>query len=119
MTMTRTGWIIWTPRVLTILFTCFISLFALDVFVEGRPWTEILAALLIHLIPCYLLILVLVLAWRRPWIGAAACTVLAAAYAAMAWRHLTWILFIALPLLGIAALFWFSWRVQRPRQPEG
>jgi hypothetical protein len=118
MTMTRTGWIVWTPRVLTILFTCFISLFALDVFEDGRPWTEILAALLIHLIPAYLLILVLVLAWRRPWIGAAACTVLASVYAAWAWRHLTWILFIALPLLGIAALFWLSWRVQRPRQPE-
>jgi len=44
--------------------------------------------------------------------------VLASVYAAWAWRHLTWILFIALPLLGIAALFWLSWRVQRPRQPE-
>ena len=90
MNWTRVDWILWTPRVLSILFACFISLFALDVFVEGRPWTEILVALLIHLIPTYLLILVLVLAWRRPWIGAAAYFVLACASVAMEWRHRGW-----------------------------
>lgn len=118
MTWTRNNWIVWTPRVLSILFACFISLFALDVFVEGRPWTETLVALLIHLIPTYLLILILVFAWRRPWVGSAAYTALAAAYAVTAWRHPTWILVIAVPLLVIAALFWLSWRTMRTARTD-
>ncbi|MFZ5927090.1 MAG: DUF7670 domain-containing protein [Acidobacteriota bacterium] len=118
MTWTRKDWIVWTPRVLAILFACFISLFALDVFVEGRPWTETLVALLMHLIPTYVLILILVIAWRRPWVGAAAYTALALAYAIFAIfarRHATtWILgIVALPLLVIACLFWLSWRTMR------
>ncbi len=115
MTLTRTDWIVWTPRVLAILFACFVSLFALDVFVEGRPWTGILVALLIHLIPTYVLILVLVLAWRRPWIGALAYGALAVAYAILARRHETWILVISVPLLVVAGLFYWSWRITASR----
>lgn len=113
MAWTRNGWIVWTPRVLSILFACFLSLFALDVFAEGRPWTETLVALLVHLIPTYVLILILVIAWRRPWVGAAAYTLLALAYAIFAHRHPTWILAISVPLLVIACLFWASWRTLR------
>lgn len=110
---TREDWILWTPRVLSILFACFISLFALDVFAEGRPWTEILTALLIHLIPTYVILLLLALAWRRPWIGAAGYAALALAYAAMAWRHPLWVATIGGPLLLIAGLYWLSWKTAR------
>lgn len=118
MTWNRNDWIIWTPRVLSILFACFISLFALDVFAEGRPWTETLVALLMHLIPTYVLILILVFAWRRPWVGALAYTALAIAYAVMAGRHPSWILAIAVPLLVTAGLFWLSWRATRSPRAE-
>lgn len=118
MNWTREDWILWTPRVLSILLICFISLFSLDVFEEGRPWTETLVALLMHLIPAYVLILILVFAWRRPWVGAIAYTALAVAYAVWAWRHMPWILIIAVPLLVTAGLFWVSWRVSRARQAE-
>ncbi len=113
MKWTRKDWIVWTPRVLSILFICFISLFALDVFEEGRSWTEILVALLMHLIPSYVLILILVFAWRRPWVGTIAYTALAIAYGVIARRHLSWILVIAVPLLVMAVLFWLSWRASR------
>lgn len=118
MQWTRNDWIVWTPRVLSILFICFISMFALDVFVEGRPWTEILVALLMHLIPAYVLILILVLAWRRPWVGTVAYAALAVAYAVMAWGRRSWILIIAAPLLVTACLFWLSWRASRAPKAE-
>ena len=57
---------------LSILFIAFLSLFALDVFGVGySPW-ETLVALTMHLIPTFLLIAVLVAAWRWPWVGALA-----------------------------------------------
>jgi hypothetical protein len=60
----------WAPRVLSIAFIAFLSLFALDVF-DGRLgfWQTVLA-LLIHLIPVFVLIAVLILAWRWEWVGA-------------------------------------------------
>ncbi len=118
MKLTRKDCIVWMPRILSILFICFISLFALDVFVEGRPWMEILVALLMHLIPTYVLILILVFAWRRPWVGTIAYTALAVAYAIMAREHSTWILVIAVPLLVMASLFWLSWRASRAPKAE-
>lgn len=115
MTGNRTRWIVWTPRILSILFICFISMFALDVFEQGRPWTEVLGALLVHLIPSYVLILILALAWRRPLAGAIGYLALALAYSVFAIRrgHWDWSLIIAGPLLLVAALFLMSWRAAR------
>jgi len=66
-----TRWVLyWSPRVLTIAFIAFLSMFALDVFREVRGFREILLALAIHLIPSFMLIAVLLVAWRWEWIGA-------------------------------------------------
>ena len=51
----------WLPRVLSILFIIFISLFALDVFEEPQ-W---FLALIIHLIPSYILIAITIVAWKN------------------------------------------------------
>src|ERR1035441_3495384 len=45
----------WTPRIICILFACFVSIFALDVFQENHGFWNTLLALLIHLIPTGLL----------------------------------------------------------------
>jgi hypothetical protein len=55
----------WLPRVLSILFIVFISVFALDAFNEPK-W---LLALLIHLIPTYILIIETIIAWKYEKIG--------------------------------------------------
>ena len=54
----------WTPRALSILFIAFLSMFALDVFGEGLSFWQTLLALTMHLIPSFILIAALVLAWR-------------------------------------------------------
>ncbi|MEJ5369207.1 MAG: hypothetical protein WHT08_12860 [Bryobacteraceae bacterium] len=111
--MSRKNWLVWAPRILLILFACSLSVFALDVFVEGRPWGEMLLAFLVHLTPAWLVLLVLILAWRWPWIGAAGCVLLAVTYALWARGHGSWILVISGPLLVIAGLFFWSWRAAR------
>jgi hypothetical protein len=61
----------WTPRILGILFVAFLSLFALDVFGEGYGFWKTVLALLVHLIPSFVLVAALALAWRWEWVGAA------------------------------------------------
>src|SRR3974390_3392185 len=60
----------WTPRVLSLAFIAFLSLFALDVFGEHLGFWRTIVALCRHLIPSFVLLAALVLAWRWEWIGA-------------------------------------------------
>ena len=70
----------WAPRLLTIAFLAFLSLFALDVFGTGRGFWWTLQAFLVHMIPMFVLAGVLALAWRWEWVGALVFGVAAAAY---------------------------------------
>ena len=63
----------------------FLSLFALDVFSEGYGFWETILALLIHLIPVYIVVIVLVIAWRREWVGAVLFNALALFYLVWSW----------------------------------
>ena len=100
----------WTPRVICIAFAIFLSLFALDVFNEHLGFGRTLLALLIHLLPVYIVLLVLAIAWRREWVGAAGFAGLAMWYAKGVWhRHPDWVAVIGGPILVIAALFLVNW----------
>jgi len=100
----------WTPRAICIAFAIFLSMFALDVFGEGYGFWKTLLALFIHLVPVYMVLAVLVIAWRWEWVGALGFAGLAIWYAKWAWpRHPIWILGIGGPLLVIAALFLVNW----------
>ena len=70
MKMTTKRLLYWLPRVLCILFAMFLSMFALDVFSEDHAPGETVLALIIHLIPTYLVVIALVVAWRWEWVGA-------------------------------------------------
>lgn len=59
----------WTPRVLGIIFIFLISILALDAFSEGYSFWIAIGAFLIHLVPSFMLILVLLIAWKREEIG--------------------------------------------------
>ncbi len=59
----------WSPRILGILAILFISIFALDAFEPGLTLWEQLGAFLIHLIPTFFLLLLLLIAWKREMLG--------------------------------------------------
>ena len=84
----------WSPRILCIVFAMFLSLFALDVFSEGYGFAETILALLIHLIPTYLVAIALVIAWR--------------------WERVGAILFIALALFNLVTSRGESWIISGP-----
>jgi len=59
----------WLPRLLCILAILFVSIFALDAFSpELSLWRQI-GAFLIHLTPSFILLGLLILAWKREFIG--------------------------------------------------
>ena len=104
----------WTPRALCILFAAFISIFAADVFGEGRGFWQTAFALLMHLIPTFLIVAVLVVSWRREWIGGILFIVLGLLYVVWAWNRpfARWYVFlmIAGPPILTGALFLLNWR---------
>ena len=101
----------WSPRILCILFAAFLSLFALDVFGEGLGLWETILALLIHLVPVYIVVIVLIVAWRWEWVGAVLFSVLAAFYVVQAWGRFHWSVYAAIsgPSVLLGALFLFNW----------
>jgi hypothetical protein len=99
----------WTPRALCILFACFLGVFAADVFREGSGFWETGVALLMHLIPVFIVLLVLVLAWRREWIGGVFFNVLGLYYFFSNLRHLGWVVIVSGPLFLIGILFFVNW----------
>ncbi len=103
----------WAPRVLCIAYALFISLFALDVFGEGRNFWETAFALFMHLIPTFLIVILLVVSWRREWVGGVFFLVLAVLYVISSWNRpmITWgtYLLIAGPLVVTGALFLINW----------
>ena len=107
----------WSPRVLGLGITLFLAAFALDVFGEQHGALATALALAVHLVPALVALGVLVLAWRRPWIGAVAFLGLAVGYAAMVPRRPDWILIIGGPLALVGLLFAASWRAER--RPPG
>lgn len=107
--MTGTGRaLVWAPRILGIAVALFIGVFALDALGEG------LRAILLHLVPTFVLLLTVLLAWQRPWVGALVFSALAVVYAATVPERPDWILVISGPLLAVGLLFLWSWR-----QPTG
>ena len=100
---------LWAPRVLGILATLFIGAFALDAF-EGRSVRAALPGFLLHLLPAFLPLAAVLLAWRRPVVGALIFLGLAIAYAVTTPERPDWILAVAGPLALVGLLYLLSWR---------
>jgi hypothetical protein len=101
----------WTPRILSILFVLFLSLFALDVFGEGYGFWKTVLALFIHLIPSLILVAALTLAWRWEWIGAVLFIGFGVWYLVISWGRFDWtapLIIAGIPLL-VGVLFLVGW----------
>ena len=101
----------WTPRVLCILFAIFLSVFALDVFSEGYGLWQTIGALLLHLVPTSIVVIVLLIAWRWEWVGTVLFSALAVFYVVWTWGRFPLVTYLAMsgPLVLISVLFLFNW----------
>ena len=107
MTKSALKLVLWTPRILGIVVSLILGVFAFDAVDEG------IAAFLLHLAPTVLLLLVVAASWRWEWVGGAVFIILAVLYGVPAWSRGDWLLVISGPLLLVGLLFLWSWRHHR------
>jgi hypothetical protein len=110
----------WAPRAAAILFIFFISLFSLDVFEMEGTLLEKLGGFLIHNIPSFGLLALLIIAWKRPAVGFVAFFAAAIFFAVFFIRDiqaLPSLLLLVAPILLVAFLFYADWKWLLPRPP--
>ena len=62
-------YVTWALRILLIIMILFFALFSFDVFEEGKGFWDVVAAFLMHNIPSFVMIIILVIAWKRENVG--------------------------------------------------
>jgi hypothetical protein len=98
--------IYWAPRVLSILFIAFLSLFSLDVFEEATSFWQVVVGLLMHNIPSFVLAGV----GGVMFIAAGLLYISFGIKNAPDWPStIMWSLIIAGPAFLIGALFFINW----------
>jgi len=113
------GFIHWTPRVLSILFLLFLAMFSLDVIEPGRGIGEIAIGLFMHNIPVFVLLILLVIAWKHEIVGAVVFILAGLLYIvsiivsgmmnSFEWYMLSWPLTISGPAFLVGGLFLAEW----------
>jgi hypothetical protein len=103
---------LWIPRVLAIAIALYFGVFAQDAFAEGAGFWHSVAAFLLHLTPTFAVLGVVYLAWHRPWLGALVFLSFAAVYSLSSLHHLSWILWIGVPLAVTGVLYLVSWKAR-------
>lgn len=109
--MKPSKFIFWSPRILSLALVAFISLFAFDVFDGPFSWWMILA-FFIHLLPSFILLAFVVVAWRCEVVGAVGFLLFALWYCWQAKEMWVWSLIIAGPSLVIAYLYYKNWVIK-------
>jgi hypothetical protein len=107
----RVGLTTWAARLASIVFALFLSIFAMDVFSEGLGFGKSIIALLMHLIPSMLILLVLLISWNWEWVGGLVYILLGFLYIYVSRNRFEWsnIAIITLPLFALGILFWIGW----------
>ena len=109
----------WIPRVICILAILFISMFAADAFAPELTIWQQLGAFLMHLIPSFILLALLIVAWKWELIGGVIFTVIGIGLSPFIFQHnyamnqsvsmsLFIILMITFPFIVVGVLFIIS-----------
>ena len=106
----------WTPRIISILFILFLSLFSLDVISPEHSFWEIVIGLLVHNIPAFILAIVLAISWRYEIVGGLVFMLAGILYIlslflnpVFEWYMISWSIMIAGPAFLIGILFMMNW----------
>jgi hypothetical protein len=114
------GFLFWTPRIISILFILFLSIFSFDVFDSCEGFFQCAGALFMHSIPSLLLLVFLVVAWKYELVGAIGFFGFGLFYIiTMAFNApsiligISWALIIAGPAIIVGVLFFWDWKKKR------
>jgi len=118
------------PRILGILATLFISIFALDAFRQGLSIWQQLAGFAIHLIPSLILLIVLIVAWKRELAGGIIFTLIGLVFTPIVFyhnynlNHSVWIslgiiIMVTFPFIVTGVLFIIYHFIRKNQAPTG
>ncbi|MHB8830991.1 MAG: DUF7670 domain-containing protein [Patescibacteria group bacterium] len=114
------GFVFWAPRILSILFILFLAMFSLDIFEGNYGFWGTILGLFMHNIPSLVLLLVLIIAWKRELVGATVFFLAGLAYIVSVVSRsqfepyvISYSFIIAGPAFVIAALFLIGWQRKR------
>jgi hypothetical protein len=110
----------WTPRIASIVFIVFLTLFSLDVFGMGLGFWGTLLAFIMHSVPSIILTIALLISWKYEIVGGIGFALGGLLYigmiifnSAFEWYMLAWAVQIAGPAFFISVLFFMNWFKKR------
>ena len=105
----------WAPRIISILFALFISMFGFDVFDMGIGFPEIILAFFMDMLPAILVAMMIILAWKWELVGTILCAGLGLFYIFGMNYDMDFVVFLLIPMpLFILAVLWFlAWRQKK------
>jgi hypothetical protein len=113
----------WTPRILSIIFILFLALFSLDIFDGNYGFWGTILGLFMHNIPSFILLIILIISWKREWIAGFVFIFAGLAYIITIFMNMltspfefymiSYSLIIAGPAILIGILFLLNWRKRK------
>lgn len=119
----------WLPRIICILTILFISIFALDAFNPEKTMWQQIGDFLMHLIPSFVLTILLIIAWKWELIGGILFTLIGLGFSPFifthnysmnqsVWMSLMIILVITIPFVIVGILFIVSHKMKKKDYPS-
>jgi hypothetical protein len=108
--------IYWTPRILAMVFIAFLMLFSLDVISPELSFWQIVGGMLMHNIPAFILLIILIISRKYEIVGGIAFILAGLLYITMLFMNhferymLSWSLTIAGPAFLVGILFLINWK---------
>lgn len=126
---TPNKFLFWAPRVLSIIYILWLMLFSLDVFSESLGFWGTAVGLFMHNVPALILLVILIISWKRELVGAIVFNFSGLVYAFWLlrvphpffvmraqdpWKMiLSCLLLISVPSILIGVLFLANWILKR------
>ncbi|MBU0758678.1 MAG: hypothetical protein KKF44_11525 [Nanoarchaeota archaeon] len=100
----------YTPRVLSVFYLLFISMFSFDVFGEGYAFWEMILGFFMHLLPSFVLLTITIIAWKKEKLGGILFIGLSIIFTVFfkTYMEIISFLLISFPLFFIGVLFLFN-----------
>ena len=119
----------WSPRILGIGAILFVSMFSLDAFEPGLPLSRQLLNFMMHLIPSFVLLVLLIIGWKKPYLGGILFAIIGVVLSPFVyilnynrthsiWISLAIILIITVPFIVVGILFLISHFQNRRKNSE-
>ena len=100
----------WAPRIIALIYIGFLSLFALDAFDENHSFPQRITGFFIHLLPSFILMACLLIAWRHRILGGLIFLIVGMIFTVYfgTYQKASSFLMISVPLLLAGVLFILS-----------